>query len=109
MPRAIAMAASMRATRSNWPAQTSVCSVLRRETKLPQTFQRQDLRDRIYRETLRGTADGVCPIEAALRALAIYAALAPVPKAGSDVREWAAPDGVHWDGWNTGTTPAGRG
>jgi hypothetical protein len=67
-----------------------VCGMLRRDAKLPQTFQRQDLRDRVCRETLRGAADGVCPIETALRALAVYAALAPVPKTGPEVREWAA-------------------
>ena len=67
-----------------------VCGMLRRDAKLPQTFQRQDLRDRVCRETLRGVADGVCPIETALRALAAYAALAPVPKTGPDVRDWAA-------------------
>jgi hypothetical protein len=67
-----------------------VCGMLRRDAKLPQTFQRQDLRDRVCRETLRGVADGVCAIETALRALAVYAALAPVPKTSPDVREWAA-------------------
>ena len=67
-----------------------VCTALRREARLPQTFQRQDLRDRVCRETLRGAADGVCPIESALRALAVYAALAPLPKASPDGREWAA-------------------
>jgi hypothetical protein len=67
-----------------------VCGMLSRETRLPQTFQRQDLRDRICREPLRGAADGVCPIEPAMRALAVYAALAPVSRARTDVREWAA-------------------
>ena len=67
-----------------------VCSMLRRDAKLPQTFQRQDLRDRIRREPLRQAVEGVCPIEAALRALAVYAALSPVPKGRADVREWAA-------------------
>jgi hypothetical protein len=67
-----------------------VCGMLRRDAKLPQTFQRQDLRDRIRREPLREAAEGVCPIEAALRALAVYAALAPVPRASADVRELAA-------------------
>jgi len=67
-----------------------VCSMLRRDAKLPQTFQRQDLRDRIRREPLREAAEGVCPVEAALRALAVYAALSPVPRASAEVREWAA-------------------
>ena len=67
-----------------------VCSVLRREAKLPQTFQRQDLRDRICRQTLRGVADGVCPVETALLILAVYAALAPLPKDGADARQCAA-------------------
>lgn len=67
-----------------------VCSMLSREARLPQTFQRNDLRDRICRELLRSSADGVCPVETALRALAVYAALAPLPKARADVRDWAA-------------------
>lgn len=67
-----------------------VCGMLSREARLPQTFQRHDLRDRICRETLRAAADGVCPLETALRALAVYAALAPVSKASAEVREWAA-------------------
>jgi len=67
-----------------------VCSMLRRDAKLPQTFQRQDLRDRIRREPLPKAAEGVCPVEAALRALAVYAALSPVPRASPEVREWAA-------------------
>jgi DNA polymerase III delta prime subunit len=67
-----------------------VCGMLGREAKLPQTFQRQDLHDRICREPLRGAADGVCPIEPAMRAVAVYAALAPVSRARADVREWAA-------------------
>lgn len=67
-----------------------VCGMLRREVKLPQTFQRHDLRDRVRRETLQAAIDGVCPIETALRALAVYAALAPVVKARTDVQEWAA-------------------
>ena len=66
------------------------CSALSRDAKLPQTFQRHDLRERISRASLRGAADGVCPIETALRTLAVYAALAPVQKAREDVREWAA-------------------
>lgn len=66
------------------------CSALSREARLPQTFQRHDLRERISRASLGGTADGICPIETALRTLAIYAALAPVSKARADVREWAA-------------------
>ncbi|HEX5462317.1 MAG TPA: hypothetical protein VFX20_20285 [Steroidobacteraceae bacterium] len=67
-----------------------VCSVLRREVKLPQTFQRQDLRDRICRQTLRGVADGQSPVETVLRTLAVYAALAPLPKDSPDARQCAA-------------------
>jgi DNA polymerase III delta prime subunit len=66
------------------------CSALGREARLPQTFQRHDLRERISRASLQGAAEGVCPIEAALRTLAVYTALAPVAKARADVREWAA-------------------
>lgn len=67
-----------------------VCGILSREAKLPQTFQRNDLRDRICREVLRAVTDGVCPIENALCALAVHAALAPVSKTSADVRDWAA-------------------
>ncbi len=67
-----------------------VCGMLRREAKLPQSFQRNDLRDRICHEALRDAADSVCPMETALRALAVYAAVAPVPKASAEVRDWAA-------------------
>jgi CBS domain-containing protein len=83
-----------RLARQSYFGAVLACSVLSREAKLPQTFQRHDLRDRISRESLRGTADGVCPIEAALRILAVYAALAPVPKTRADVRERAA----EWSG-----------
>ncbi|HEY2037419.1 MAG TPA: hypothetical protein VGG96_10420 [Steroidobacteraceae bacterium] len=79
-----------RFARQSYFAAVLACSALSRDAKLPQTFQRHDLRDRISRESLRGAADGVCPIEIALRALAVYAALAPVPKAREDVRGWAA-------------------
>lgn len=79
-----------RFVRQSYFGATLVCGMLRGDAKLPQTFQRQDLRDRICRETLRGVADGVSPIETALRALGVFAALAPVPKTGPDVREWAA-------------------
>jgi hypothetical protein len=67
-----------------------VCTLLSRERKLPQSFQRQDLRDRVCREPLREAVEGVCPVETALRALAVYAALAPVPKASAPVRDLAA-------------------
>ena len=67
-----------------------VCTLLRREGRLPQSFQRQDLRDRVCREPLRDAVQGVCPIETALRALAVYAALSPVAKANVEVRELAA-------------------
>lgn len=66
------------------------CSALGREGRLPQTFQRHDLRERISRASLRGAAEGVCPTETALRTLAVYAALAPVPRARVEVREWAS-------------------
>jgi hypothetical protein len=67
-----------------------VCTLLRREGRLPQSFQRQDLRDRVCREPLRDAVQGVCSIETALRALAVYAALSPVAKANVEVRELAA-------------------
>jgi hypothetical protein len=67
-----------------------VCTLLRREGRLPQSFQRQDLRDRVCREPLRDAVQGVCSIEMALRALAVYAALSPVAKADVEVRELAA-------------------
>jgi hypothetical protein len=67
-----------------------VCILLSREPRLPQSFQRQDLRDRVCRQPLAEAAKDVCPIETALRALAVYAALAPVPKVSAPARELAA-------------------
>jgi len=67
-----------------------VCTALSRELKLPQTFQRQYLRDRVCRQPLTEVVSGVCPVETALRALAVYAALAPVTKNSASVRELAA-------------------
>ena len=79
-----------RFVRQSYLGAVLVCAMLRRDARLPQTFQRQDLRDRVCHEALRGIADGVCSTEAALRALAVYAALTPVPKEAPEVREWAA-------------------
>ena len=70
-----------------------VCGILSRQEKLPQTFQRQDLRDRVCREPLREAAQGVCAVDAAVRALAVYAALAPVHKDSPDARALAAEAG----------------
>jgi hypothetical protein len=67
-----------------------VCSLLGRDRKLPQSFQRQDLRDRACREPLKEAVAGLCSVEAATRALGVYAALAPVTKAGAEVRDLAA-------------------
>ena len=67
-----------------------VCTILRRQGKLPQTFQRQDLRDLICREPLRKAVEGLCPIETALRVLAVYAARSPVPKSSAEARDLAA-------------------
>lgn len=66
-----------------------ICNLLGRERRLPQSFQRQDLRDRACREPLKVAVDGLCPIEAAARALGVYAALAPVAKARTEVRDLA--------------------
>lgn len=79
-----------RFVRQSYFGAVMVCSMLSREARLPQTFQRHDLRDRICRETLRAAADGVCPLETALRALAVYVALTPVSKASTEAREWAS-------------------
>jgi hypothetical protein len=67
-----------------------VCTLLSRERRLPQSFQRQDLRDRVCRQPLAEAVKDVCPIETALRALAVYAALAPLPKVSAPARELAA-------------------
>jgi len=66
-----------------------ICNLLSHQGKLPQSFQRQDLRDRACREPLKIAVDGVCPVEAATRALGVYAALAPVAKARDEVRDLA--------------------
>jgi hypothetical protein len=67
-----------------------ICNLLSHEARLPQSFQRQDLRDRACRQPLKAVVEGVCPIEAATRALAVYAALVPVAKERSEVRDLAA-------------------
>jgi hypothetical protein len=67
-----------------------VCTLLSCERKLPQSFQPQYLRDHVCRQPLAESTREVCPIETALRGLAVYAALSPVPKDNVQVRELAA-------------------
>ena len=66
-----------------------ICNILGRAGKLPQSFQRQDLRERASREPLKEATEGVCGIEAATRALGVYAASTPVDRSRSDIRDLA--------------------
>ncbi|HEY4213655.1 MAG TPA: hypothetical protein VGM84_19410 [Steroidobacteraceae bacterium] len=67
-----------------------VCSTLSGERKLPQSFQRQQLRDRVCHRLLATVAEGVGPIDAIMRVLAPYAALAPVAQNDPSVAELAS-------------------
>jgi hypothetical protein len=65
-------------------------TLVSREKKLPQSFQRQYLRDHFCRQPFIEPTREVCPIEPALRALAAHAALAPCAKEDASIREAAA-------------------
>lgn len=67
-----------------------VCSTLSGDRKLPQSFQRQQLRERVCQRLLAQAAQGVGPIDAILRVLAPYAALAPVSRNDPSVAELAS-------------------
>lgn len=67
-----------------------VCSTLSGERKLPQSFQRQQLRERVCHRFLAKAAEGVGPIDTILRALAPYAALAPVSRNDPSVADLAS-------------------
>ncbi|HEY2399650.1 MAG TPA: hypothetical protein VGI23_04800, partial [Steroidobacteraceae bacterium] len=67
-----------------------VSTLVSRERKLPQSFQRQYLRDQFCRQPFIEPTRDVCPIETGLRALAVYAALAPCAKQDVSIRDAAA-------------------
>ncbi len=67
-----------------------VSTLVSRERKLPQSFQRQYLRDQFCRQPFIEPTRDVCPIETGLRALAVYAALAPCSKQDVSIRDAAA-------------------
>jgi hypothetical protein len=67
-----------------------VGTLVSREKKLPQSFQRQYLRDRFCRQPLIEPTREVGPIEPVLRALSVFAALAPFSKDATAIREAAA-------------------
>jgi len=67
-----------------------VGTLVSREKKLPQSFQRQYLRDNFCRQPFIEPTRDVCPIEPALRALSAYAALAPCAKQDVAIRDAAA-------------------
>ena len=67
-----------------------ISTLVSRERKLPQSFQRQYLRDQFCRQPFIEPTRDVCPIETALRALAVYAALAPCAKQDVSIRDAAA-------------------
>jgi hypothetical protein len=67
-----------------------ISNLVSRERKLPQSFQRQYLREHFCRQPFVEPTRDVCPIEPGLRALAVYAALAPCAKQDVSIRDAAA-------------------
>jgi hypothetical protein len=67
-----------------------LCSSVARQKKLPQTLSTRHLRDYAVRQPILEAIGDLCPAEKAFRALAVYAACAPVPTGDSAIRSLAA-------------------
>jgi len=67
-----------------------ISTLVSRERKLPQSFQRQYLRDHFCRQPLVEPTREVGPIEPVLRALSVFAALTPFVKDAASIHEAAA-------------------
>ncbi|HVS77035.1 MAG TPA: hypothetical protein VHE11_08880 [Steroidobacteraceae bacterium] len=67
-----------------------LCSSVARQKKLPQTLSTKNLRDYALRQPIAQAIGDPCPPEKALRALAVYAACAPVHAGDAAVRSSAA-------------------
>lgn len=67
-----------------------LCSSVARQKKLPQTLSTKNLRDYAVRQPLAQAVGDLCPLEKAFRALAVYAACAPVDAGDAEARSSAA-------------------
>lgn len=67
-----------------------LCASVARQKRLPQTLSTKDLRDYAVREPLLRAMGDLCTAEKAFRALAVYAACAPVRVGDAAIRSQAA-------------------
>lgn len=67
-----------------------LCSSVARQKRLPQTLSTKHLRDYALRQPIAEAIGDLCPPEKALRALAVYAACAPVHAGDAAIRASAA-------------------
>jgi hypothetical protein len=67
-----------------------LCSSVARQKKLPQTLSTKNLRDYALRQPIAQAVGDLCAPEKALRALAVYAACAPVRSGDTVIRSSAA-------------------
>src|SRR5579872_3699574 len=67
-----------------------LCSSVARQKKLPQTLSTKNLRDYAVRQPIAQAIGDLCPPEQAIRALAVYAACAPVRAGDSATQSNAA-------------------
>ncbi|MDE2052415.1 MAG: hypothetical protein KGJ72_15515, partial [Gammaproteobacteria bacterium] len=67
-----------------------LCSSVARQKKLPQTLSTRNLRDYAVRQPIAQAIGDLCPPEKAFRALAVYAACAPVRAGDAAIRSSAA-------------------
>jgi hypothetical protein len=63
-----------------------LCSSVARQKKLPQTLSTRNLRDYALRQPIVEAIADLCPLEKAFRALAVYAACAPVHAGDAAIR-----------------------
>lgn len=67
-----------------------LCTSVARQKKLPQTLSTKHLREYAVRQPILQAIGGLCPAEKGLRALAVYAACAPVHAGDAAIRSQAA-------------------
>ena len=67
-----------------------LCTSVARQKKLPQTLSTKHLRDYAVRQPILQAIGDLCPAEKAFRALAVYAACAPVHAGDPEIRSSAA-------------------
>ncbi|HEU5443098.1 MAG TPA: hypothetical protein VFU61_04695, partial [Steroidobacteraceae bacterium] len=79
-----------RFTADSFFASVLLCSSVARQKKLPQTLSTRNLRDYAIRQPIAQAIGDLCPSEKAFRALAVYAACAPVQAGDEAIRSSAA-------------------